>query len=206
MLQRGTNKDYIYNGSFHEAISPVLVMAQLFGVMPVCGIRDADLNLMEFKWKCFRTIYSLAILLGLLIMTFVTIYWTFTHKIEFAKIGVFNIWFADYETIFLTPKCLLPVTIIFYLSNFTAFVYFIKLGMCWPGIMRRWEQIDRLLPPLKTYYEKAALANKIKIVALLIMCLSLGKLILNSFDVFKITIFNPYLILTQPIKWSISSR
>lgn len=91
MLQRGTNKDYIYNGSFHEAISPVLVMAQLFGVMPVCGVREPDLNLMEFKWKCFRTIYSLTILLGLLIMTFITLYWTFTHKIEFAKIGVLNI-------------------------------------------------------------------------------------------------------------------
>ena len=49
-------------GSFHEAIGPVLKVAQVFGVMPVDGVTSKDISNISFKWKSLKTIYSLTFL------------------------------------------------------------------------------------------------------------------------------------------------
>lgn len=47
--------------AFHEAIWPVLAVAQLFGVFPVIGIRDLSMSTLQFKWISIRTFHSLVI-------------------------------------------------------------------------------------------------------------------------------------------------
>lgn len=47
-----------FEGTFHEAIWPVLIFAQLFGVMPVSGIRSRSVAELKFKWNSKRSIYS----------------------------------------------------------------------------------------------------------------------------------------------------
>lgn len=55
-----------FRGSFSEAIWPFLVVGQLFGILPVIGVKDHQISKLEFKWFSFRTIYSLIIAVILL--------------------------------------------------------------------------------------------------------------------------------------------
>lgn len=70
------------NGSFHGAISSVLVMAQLFGVMPVIGIKSDSATKLRFKWNSIRTVYSIVMFIALGIM-FTTLIFRFIWRQEF---------------------------------------------------------------------------------------------------------------------------
>ena len=65
LLQRGTRENFMYNGSFHEAIGSILAFAQLFGVMPLCGIKSKSPSQLHFDWKTIRFFYSLFVILSL---------------------------------------------------------------------------------------------------------------------------------------------
>lgn len=45
--------------SFHQAIFPILLMAQIFALMPVAGIGAAAPTGLKFSWRSIRTVYSL---------------------------------------------------------------------------------------------------------------------------------------------------
>lgn len=57
-MTRATGNEFIFNGSFHEAVGSVLVVAQCFGMLPVVGIKAESAYRLKFTWKSFRTIYS----------------------------------------------------------------------------------------------------------------------------------------------------
>lgn len=44
--------------SFHRAMAPVLMLAQIFGLIPVNGIRDPHIDHLQFKWLSFKTAYT----------------------------------------------------------------------------------------------------------------------------------------------------
>lgn len=46
-------------GSFHEAIGPILLAAQFFGMLPVDGVNSREISRISFRWKSMKTIYSL---------------------------------------------------------------------------------------------------------------------------------------------------
>lgn len=77
-------------GSFREAIWPLLVVGQCFGVMPVIGV-SGDISEHQFKWKSFRTLFSL---LGAVFLIGYTLFlvWValqdFHAEIESSKIGL----------------------------------------------------------------------------------------------------------------------
>lgn len=52
---------------FHFAIKNVLFMAQIFGLLPVYGIKDQNIKNIKFKWMSFKTICSILILSSILI-------------------------------------------------------------------------------------------------------------------------------------------
>lgn len=86
-LQRATNKDLFYTGSFHEAIAPVLVLAQLFALMPVIGIKGDTASDLRFSWKAFRTAYSLIVFVLTTIYAALAIFMAFRRKVEFDLVG-----------------------------------------------------------------------------------------------------------------------
>ena len=49
--------------SFQEAVGPILVIGQCFGSLPVEGILSKDIANLKFRWKSFRTIYSIIFLI-----------------------------------------------------------------------------------------------------------------------------------------------
>lgn len=60
---------FIIGGNLRRAIRPILLVGQIFGVMPVIGITSHSANDLHFKWKSFRAIYSIIIALTLFCYT-----------------------------------------------------------------------------------------------------------------------------------------
>lgn len=56
---RGTRQNFLHNGTFHEAVAPVLAVAQFFCLMPVSGISAATHRGLSFSRKSWRFWYSL---------------------------------------------------------------------------------------------------------------------------------------------------
>jgi hypothetical protein len=71
--------------SFHNAIKPVLVIAQLFGVLPVTNVMDVHPVSMQFVWKSVRFFWSLITTISCGLMMLLTCYWTFSKRVEFGK-------------------------------------------------------------------------------------------------------------------------
>lgn len=90
-LQKATRKDFLYNGRFHEAIAPVLVMAQCFAIMPVVGIKGDTASDLHFSWKAFRTIYSLIAFVLTTVYASLAIFVAFRNKVEFDLLGLWCI-------------------------------------------------------------------------------------------------------------------
>lgn len=86
-LQRATRDDLLYEGSFYEAIGPVLVMAQCFAVMPVCGVKGGSPANLRFSWKALRTSYSIIVFVLMTIYALLTIFMTLRNKVEFDLVG-----------------------------------------------------------------------------------------------------------------------
>lgn len=100
-------------GSFHEAIKPVLLIGQIFGCLPVANVTDSSPSSLKFYWKSFRTIFAFFTTFSCGFQAFLTIYWTFSKRIEFGKM----------------------VFLVFYVTNFLSFVCFFKLAKIWPMLM-----------------------------------------------------------------------
>lgn len=58
-MARATGNNLIYNGSFHEALSSMLVIAQCFAMLPVNGLKKSSAYELRFSWQSIRTIYSI---------------------------------------------------------------------------------------------------------------------------------------------------
>lgn len=100
-------------GSFHEAIKPVLVVGQIFGCFPICNVTESSPSSLKFAWKTFRTVFAFFTTFSCGFQAFLTIYWTFSKRIEFGKM----------------------VFLVFYVTNFLSFVCFFKLAKTWPELM-----------------------------------------------------------------------
>lgn len=77
-----------FEGSFREAIWPFLIIGQLFGVMPVVGVRSRPTDTFQFKWVTVRTIYSLSIAAVLALASLLLVWQAFIRKLEFRSIGL----------------------------------------------------------------------------------------------------------------------
>lgn len=59
IYQKTPEKKNQSDDSFHVSVSPVATFVQFLALMPVCGISQLDPNDLEFKWKSFRTVFTL---------------------------------------------------------------------------------------------------------------------------------------------------
>lgn len=87
-MTRATGNDLNCNGSFHEAFSSVLVLAQCLAILPVVGIKSGSTHGLRFTWKSFRTIYSLTAFVFAASYTVFATCITLTKKITFNSIGL----------------------------------------------------------------------------------------------------------------------
>lgn len=59
--------------SFHCAIGSILRLAQIFGLLPVSGIRSSSPLNLRFFWSSIVTIYALLVLIAILVMALVSV-------------------------------------------------------------------------------------------------------------------------------------
>lgn len=87
-ITRTTGNELITNGSFHEAISSLLVVAQCLALLPVIGIKGTSSYGLRFTWKSFRTIYSVTAFIFAASYTMFATCITLTKPITFNSIGL----------------------------------------------------------------------------------------------------------------------
>lgn len=86
-LQKATSKDFIYNGSFQEAVAPLLIVAECFAIMPVIGVKSASASKMYFTWMSVRTIYSVIVFVLMAMLSVLTVCVTLEKDVEFDSVG-----------------------------------------------------------------------------------------------------------------------
>lgn len=156
--ERGTREDFLYDGTFHEAVSFILAFAQCFGVMPVRGIRDKTPKGLKFRKFSIRFILCIACIIALTWMLVIEVIWIYRSQLEFGKV----------------------VNLIFDSTNLLSLVCFLELARKWPELMKQWSAVEKFLPQLKYQMDKQKMAYQIKMVAFMILFISLCKLSLLS--------------------------
>ncbi|XP_059619828.1 gustatory receptor for sugar taste 64f-like [Phlebotomus argentipes] len=138
------------NGSFHQAMTKILFVAQCFGVMPVIGVTCKNPTNLRFSWMSLRTIYSLISLVAIGFYTALTIHHSLNSKLEFVKV----------------------VPVIFYTSNLYCIFAFIRLAMQWPALMEEWKIAETFFNNYESVPEKLNLKRKVLLVAITVGLLS----------------------------------
>lgn len=65
----------------------VLLLAQFFAVMPMDGITAKTSKRLKFKWLDLRTLHTLIIMLGILVMIILSIHWAMHQQTMFQTVG-----------------------------------------------------------------------------------------------------------------------
>lgn len=150
---RGTRADFLYNGSFHEAVGMVLAVAQCFGIMPVNGVREKLPSHLKFKKFSLRFVLCLLFISGLSWIVILDVIWIIETKIEFGKL----------------------VNFVFDFTNLLSVLFFLELAGKWPDLMMKWNEVEKFLPQLQYQMDKQKLAYKFKMASVLILFISMGR-------------------------------
>lgn len=86
-----------------------------------------------------------------------------------------DLWWSVW-VVFVCVCCfVVAVPVIFYVSNAFALLSFLRLGQKWPRLMQQWEAVEHQLPSYRTHMERGRLAYDIKIIAIVVLMLSLSE-------------------------------
>ncbi|XP_070501249.1 gustatory receptor for sugar taste 64f-like [Chironomus tepperi] len=147
----------MYDGTFHEAVGSILAVAQLFGIMPVYGIKEKNPSQLRFKIFSFRFLFSIIYIVGCMLSLSLTVHWIATSKLEFGKLINFT----------------------FEFTNLMAIICFLELGRKWPDLIVNWYRVEKFLPPLKYQFDKQKMAYQIKMASLVILFSSMSEHLLS---------------------------
>lgn len=139
--------------NFQSEFFIVIIIAQIFALMPVRGISSKYAEDLSFEWFCFRSCYSLV----------VCILFGITSCYMAAFVMLVNFDFDSVETL------------VFYASIFAIALAFFQLATKWPAVIMEWQRVESLLPPLRTEQERGALAFHIRMIIMIAMSCSVGK-------------------------------
>jgi gustatory receptor len=76
--------------TFHNAIAPVVILAQFFAVMPVCGVSGSNSPNLEFKLCSFRAIFTVVFIIYGSILAGLKILFLYDLGITARNIGEFQ--------------------------------------------------------------------------------------------------------------------
>lgn len=65
----------------------VLVLAQLFAILPIYGIKGESSKELKFAWINYRMLHTTIILCGVMSMVIISIVWGASTTISFKQIG-----------------------------------------------------------------------------------------------------------------------
>lgn len=155
-------KCFYDEGSFHRAVYPILIIAQLFGILPVENISYKCPSRLEFTRKSFRYIFAVFVTISCGLEAISSITWTFKTRIEFGKL----------------------VILVYYITNFLSFFCFLRLAKIWPMLMSKWHEVENKLPLNESVKKNNELAVRIRRVAVVILSLSAVEHVLSIISSF----------------------
>ncbi|XP_032670842.1 gustatory receptor for sugar taste 64f-like isoform X1 [Odontomachus brunneus] len=137
--------------SFHSAMRPIIMLAQCFSMLPVCGVNKLDASYLRFTWRSLKILYSAAVLLGVFSMTVFNVLWIFATGINSTKMTAF----------------------VFYATSLVTAVLFLRLARQWPCLALTWEKLEREFTSRHRRISRTTLATRFKIVTAIVMLLAL---------------------------------
>jgi gustatory receptor len=184
-LKSFEEKEEFHEEGFHQSITPILMIAQFFGVLPINNIMAKRPINVNFSWKSLRVAYSIFTLILSGLVTVFAIAYIFKSEIMFGKI----------------------VYLVFYSTSFLSFVIFFRLALQWKDIMIEWHKVEKTLP--KYTDRKKCYQNRLRIrsVAIVILTLSLIEHILSILSYVTVVsdcpriknIFEAYMVRSFPM-------
>lgn len=139
--------------SFHEAVKPVILCGQFFGLVPVDNLLQPDEKKLEFRWKSIKTIYSLIFLFLGSIESAVGIR-------RFIRLG-FNIHFTE--------------SLLFLITAMIKALLMFLIGRKWKEIMVKWRKCENIFLQSPFDIDGWKLKTKLRFVAMLFFCFVLGE-------------------------------
>lgn len=141
------------NGSFHEAIGPILKVAHFFGVLPVDGVNSLKISCINFRWKSVKTIYSLVFILFGIIECLLFFRMVINRGITLSYSSALSF----YSTSMLSAICLF------------------NLGTKWKRLMKFWYQSEKVFLTASYTIKGLSLKRKIRLWAATIGFLAFSK-------------------------------
>ncbi|XP_017020336.1 gustatory receptor for sugar taste 64b [Drosophila kikkawai] len=149
--------------TFHRAVSKVLFISQIYGLLPVSHVRALDVADLRYRWLSPRVFYS-----GLIVILNLC---EFGAVINYVVKVAIN--FHTSSTLSLYIVCLLE------------HLFFWRLAIRWPSIMRTWQSVEKLFLRVPyRFYGEYKIKKRIYIVFAVVMSSALVEhclLLLNSF-------------------------
>uniref|UniRef100_A0A2S2Q3F9 Putative gustatory receptor 64f n=1 Tax=Sipha flava TaxID=143950 RepID=A0A2S2Q3F9_9HEMI len=148
-LEDGIRKDIVSDkNSLHRAITPVLILAHFFALLPVQGIKGQNTSFLVVNWFSCPVIYVFVVLsLSLLILSF-------------SLLKIYQTGLTYYST----------GEIMFFGSSLVIYILFIHLAREWPKVMAKWELMER---EMRHFGYLSNTALKFKILTCIIMLLAI---------------------------------
>lgn len=156
--------------SFHKSMAFVLILAQCFGQLPIQGITSPDVKALHFKWKSWRTLYSVLVCVGatfLFVMKIISLLARGMNLFEISKL---------LRKLLANVKRGLLDTLVFNLCGLATTVLFLDLARNWPGFMREWVCVER---SMIRYGWPSELDVRLKAMTVVFMSIAAGIWVLN---------------------------
>jgi gustatory receptor len=135
----------------HKSFGKILILAQIFGFLPVQGISGPDFRSSHFSWKSIRVMYAVLTILG---TTFITV-------MQLYKISGKSFDLHEANRLF------------FYCSGIIAGCLFLNLAKNWPALMKAWEKLEL---SMLSYGWPDGLNRKLNILLTVFMLAALSKI------------------------------
>ncbi|XP_014475213.1 PREDICTED: gustatory receptor for sugar taste 64f-like isoform X2 [Dinoponera quadriceps] len=136
--------------SLHSAMRPIIMLAQCFSMLPVCGVTKPDASYLRFTWRSLKILYSGVIFLGVFMLTVFNVLWMFTTGVNSSRMTTFA----------------------FYATTLVTAVLFVQLARQWPCLALTWEKLEREFTSRHRRVSRTTLATRFKIVTTVVMLLA----------------------------------
>ncbi|XP_011149359.2 gustatory receptor for sugar taste 64f isoform X2 [Harpegnathos saltator] len=148
--------------SLHSSMRPIIMLAQCFSMLPVCGVNKPDASYLRFTWRSLKILYAAVVFLGVFTMTVFNVLRMFATGVNSTKMTTF----------------------VFYATTLVTAVLFVRLARQWPCLALTWEKLEREFTSRHRRVSRTTLAARFKIVTAVVMLLALvehGAAVLSAY-------------------------
>ncbi|KAH8386167.1 hypothetical protein KR200_002103 [Drosophila serrata] len=156
-LSRSNKEAFLSDGTFHQAVGRVLLVAEFFAMMPVKGVTSKHPSNLSFSWRNIRTCFCVLFIASSFTNFGLSLYKVLNNPISFNSIK----------------------PIIFRGSVLLVLIVALNLARRWPQLMMYWHTVEQDLPKYQTQLGRWKMGHTIAMVMLVGMMLSVAEHILS---------------------------